>query len=74
MLDEFRVFLKIEDVWRPLPRKYKSIKQATIIADAIQGITGCEASVGVRLPVEDANVGGYIIEITEVDESEDDEE
>ncbi len=70
MLDEFRVFLKIEDVWRPLPRKYKSIKQAAIIADTIEGITGCEASVGVRLPVEDANIADCIIEIAEVDEPE----
>ncbi len=73
MIDEFRVFLKIEDVYHPLPRKYKSIYQALIIADTIEGITGCDAKVGVQLPVEDETLASHIIAAVEVYESEGEE-
>lgn len=73
MDDEFRVFLKIEDTFHSLPRKFKSIEQAVIIAHTIEAISGCEATVGVRLPVEDERIAGYVMETVEVDESEDEE-
>ena len=74
MIDEFRVFIKLDDVYRPLPRKFGSIEQAVIIANTIEGISGCEATVGVQLPVEDEKLADYIAEIVEVDESEDEGE
>ena len=73
MTDDFRVFIKIEGAYYPLPRKFMSFEQAVIIADTIEGIGGCEATVGVQLPVEDEKLAGYVMETVEVDESEDEE-
>lgn len=52
MNDGIFVFIELDDEYRALPREFGNMEHATIAAEIIGSISGCDTIVGVRLPVE----------------------